>query len=161
MRVALASRNFLATKDKDTHLVHNLGKGNDTDEDSFYVLSPDDNPNDGLDFDFESIRALESNSTLFLCDGKDHRIATCPRLTRIKSNDLAMRVCGAAIGRRRDSRPIENPPRKDGRPRQGARLRPDHHPQKVRGLQDSMTDLPVTNPWPRIFSKPVTRLSTQ
>jgi hypothetical protein len=48
-------------------------------------------------------------------------IATCPHLTRIKSNDLATRVCLAAIGPRRDSRPNERPPRKDAHPRQDAR----------------------------------------
>jgi hypothetical protein len=137
----LGIEKLLATKDKDTPLVHNLGEGNDTDEDSSYALSPDDNPNNGLDFDV--IRALKSNCTCFLGDGKDHRIATCPHLTRIGSNGLAilailaMRVCVAAISPRRDSHPNERPPRKDARPRQHARPRPDRHPQKVRGLQDS------------------------
>jgi hypothetical protein len=129
----LGIETLLATKDKDTHLVHNLGEGNDTDEDSSSALSPDDNQNDGLDFDV--IRALESNSSS--CDGKDHRIATCPQLTRIKSIDVAMRVCVAAIGPRRDSRPNDCPPRKNARPRQDARPRPDCHSQKVRGHRSS------------------------
>jgi hypothetical protein len=98
---------LLATKDKDTHQVHNLGMPNNTNENSSSALSPEDNQNDGLDFDV--IRALESKSSYFLCDGKDHRIATYPHLTFIKRNDLAMRVYVAAIGPRRDSRPNERP----------------------------------------------------
>jgi hypothetical protein len=90
-------------------------------------------------------------ASYFLCDGKDHRIATCPHLTRIKSNDLATRVCLAAIGPHRDSRPNERPPRKDARPRQDARPRPDHHSQKFVVSKTRTTDLPVMNPWPRIL----------
>jgi hypothetical protein len=63
---------------------------------------------------------LESNSSCFLCDGKDHRIATCPQLARIKGNDLAMRVCLAAIGSRRDHRSNDRP-RSDARHREDAR----------------------------------------
>ena len=61
---------------------------------------------------------------------------------RTKSNDLAMRVCVAAIGPCRDSRSNDRSrsdtrPRKDARHRQDARPRTDRRPQKVRGLQVS------------------------
>jgi hypothetical protein len=56
----LGIEKILASKDKDSHLVHNLGEGNDTDEDSSSALPPDDNPNDGLDFDV--IHTLGSHS---------------------------------------------------------------------------------------------------
>jgi hypothetical protein len=132
----LGIEKLLATKDKDTHLFHNLSEGNKTDEDPSSALPSDDIPNDRLEFDV--IRALESHSSCFLCDDKDHHIATCPQLTRAKGNDLVMRVCVAAVGPRRDSRPDDRPtPRKDARPRQEERPRPDRQPQKVRGLRDS------------------------
>jgi hypothetical protein len=129
----LGIEKHLATKDKDTHLVHNLG-----DEDSSSAVPSGDNPNDELDFDV--IRALKSQSSSFFCGGKDHRVATYPQLMRIKGNDLAMRVCVAAIGPRRDSRQNDSPPRKDARPRQDARPRPDRHPQKVRDDRSSCAE---------------------
>jgi hypothetical protein len=104
----LGIEKLIASKDKDSHLIHNLGEGKDIDAESSSALPPDDSPDDGLDFDV--IRGLESHSNCFLCDSKDHRLATCPQLTRIKGNDLAMRVCVAAIGPRRDPRPNDRPP---------------------------------------------------
>jgi hypothetical protein len=82
-------------------------------------LPPDATPDDELDLDV--IHALESNSSCFLCDVKDHRILACPQLECIKGNDLAMRVCVAAILPVRDFRSNDRPcsdahPRKDARP---------------------------------------------
>jgi hypothetical protein len=54
---------------------------------------------------------------------------------------------------RSDARPC-----KDARPRQDARPRTDRRPQKVSKIR--ITDLPVLDPWSRIFSVPVTELST-
>jgi hypothetical protein len=102
-----------------------------TDEGTSSALPPDDNPDDALDYDV--IRSLESHNNCFLCDSKDHRIATWPQLTRIKGKDLAMCVCVAAIGPSRDSCPNDRPPRKDACPRQDAIL------------------VLTVNPWSRLF----------
>jgi hypothetical protein len=122
----LGIEKLIGSKDKDTHLVRNLGEGENTDADSSSALPPDDIPDDELDY--EVIHVPCAYVLLPLA------------LVVILPND--------------------RPPRKDARPRQDARPRPDRHPQKVRGLQDSDTDLPVMNPWTRIFTKPVTGLST-
>jgi hypothetical protein len=61
-------------------------------------------------------QTLGKSQQLFPSRCKDHRIATCLQVTRIKGNELAMRVCVAAIGPRRDSRPNDRPTRKDALP---------------------------------------------
>jgi hypothetical protein len=83
-------------------------------------LPTDNTPDADELLDIDVIHALESNSSCFLSVGRDHRIATCPQLARIKGNDLAMRVCVAVIGPRRDSR-LNARPCPDSRPHKDAR----------------------------------------
>lgn len=92
------------------------------------ALPTDGTSDDELDFDV--IRALASNSSCVLCDGKDHRIATCPQLVQIEGNNLATRVCISAIGPSHNSF-NGRPPRTDARPRQDARPHSDRRQQKV------------------------------
>jgi hypothetical protein len=92
-------------------------EGNDTDEGSSYAFSPDDNPNNGSDFDV--IRALSATAPVSLVMA-DHRI--CPHLmwsaTALPS--LSYVRVQHAISPRRDSHPTNVLPVKDARPRQHA-----------------------------------------
>jgi hypothetical protein len=82
------------------------------------------------------------------------------QLAHIKGNDLiAMRVCVAAVGPLRASRPCNRSPHKDARPRQDGHPRADRRPQKARGLQDSDDRHSRDESAVSDFSAPITRLS--
>jgi hypothetical protein len=145
-----------ATKDKVSHQVHNLGEGNDTDEDSSSALPSDDNPNDGLDFD--AIRILESHRSCLLCEVRTivSQPAHNSRVSKVTTLPCACALLPLALVVIL-ARTIILP----GRMLVSAKmpvlvLSVTHRKFVVFNIR--MTGLPVMNPWSRTFSKPVTGL---
>jgi hypothetical protein len=146
----LGINKVIASNDKDTHMISNLGEEHDTDKDTSFALPPDDTPNDELDLDV--IRAWESNSKYFLYDGEDHRLAICPQLARFKGNDLTIRVFALlplvlAEILARTIVPLARMPGPAKTP--GLALTVAHRKFVVSKIR--MTDLPVMNPRSRIL----------